>query len=95
MQAACLGIQIGCLGIGLKTQAGCLGIRNACYGIRVAEGSGTEIRELNAEASKMDVAACEAKERIPRVGCLGIGSAKNQSFNCIRFLSLISLPRFK
>ena len=34
-----------------------------------------EIRELNAEASKMDAAACEAKEGIPRVGCLGIGSA--------------------
>ena len=53
-QAACLGIQIGCLGIGLKTQAGCLGIRKACCGIRVAEGFVTEIRELNAEASKMD-----------------------------------------
>ena len=63
----------------------------------------SKIRELNAATSILDTATCEGQIRVPRVGCrgiqngcLGIGSAlKNQSPIVIRFLSLISLPRFK
>ena len=50
----------------------------------------TEIRELNAEASKMDAAACEAKEGIPKNGCLGIGSARKSE----KFKVLIVLDFF-
>ena len=49
----------------------------------------TEIRELNAEASKMDAAACEAKEGIPRVGCLGIQNG------CLGIGSAIKSEKFR
>ena len=55
----------------------------------------SKIRGLNATAWNLETAACEGQIRIPRVGCLGIGSAKNQSPSCIKFFSLITLLRFK
>ena len=82
----CCSIQNGCLSIG------CRSIQNACLVIRMKE-SGRKIRKRDAATSKirglnvtawsLETAACEDTQKIPRVGCLGIDSAKNQSSSCI------------
>ena len=68
-QGACLGIQFECLGIGLETQVGCLGIRNECRNIQ-----STRARYLGIQN---ECRGMRGQTGVPRVRCLGIGSAKN------------------